>query len=118
MTGTTKSRSYDMSKDLPGVPEGRVVQESLTHLVINIVPSARYGGSEGDLIRTRVAMSYGLGSEVKIEVRRLEQIPRKRSGKFRSVVSRRSGQQAAQGAISASNSLQCKRVNVERVVQK
>ena len=93
MTGTTKSRSYDMSKDLPGVPEGRVVQESLTHLVINIVPSARYGGSEGDLIRTRVAMSYGLGSEVKIEV------PRERNGKFCPVVSRRTGQQAAQGAI-------------------
>jgi hypothetical protein len=50
-------------------------------------------------------MSYGVGSEVKIKVRRLEQIPRMRSGKFRSVVSRRSGQQAAQGAISASNSL-------------
>ena len=75
MTGTTKSRSYDMSKEPPRVPEEQVVQESLTHLVINIVPSARYGGSEGDLIRTRVAMSYGLGSEVKIEVRRLEQIP-------------------------------------------
>ena len=75
MTGTTKSRSYDMSKEPPRVPEGQVVQESLSHLVINIVPSARYGGSEGDLIRTRVAVSYGLGSEVEIEVRRLEQFP-------------------------------------------
>ena len=107
MTGTTKSRSYDMSKEPPRVPEEQVVQESLTHLVINIniVPSARHGGSEGDLIRTRVSMSYGLGSEVKIEVRRLEQIPRKRSGKFRPVVSPLSGQQATQGAISASNRL-------------
>ena len=91
-------------KELPGVAESQVVQESLTHLVINIVPSAQYGGSEADLIRTRVATRYGLGSEVKIEVRRLEQIPRERNGKFRPVVSRLNGLPGAQAATSASNS--------------
>ena len=91
-------------KELPGVAESQVVQESLTHLVINIVPSAQYGGSEADLIRTRVATRYGLGSEVKIEVRRLEQIPRERNGKFRPVVSHLSGLPGAQAATSASNS--------------
>jgi len=92
-------------KELQGVAEGQVVQESLTHLVINIVPSAVYAGSEDDIIRTRLVMRYGVGPEVKIEVRHLEQIPRERNGKFRAVVSRLNGQPMAQGMARASDSV-------------
>ena len=74
-------------KDLPGVAEAQVVQESLTHLIINIVPSVRYGGSEGDTIRKRMRSHYDLASDYQIEVRRLEKIPRESNGKFRPVVS-------------------------------
>jgi phenylacetate-CoA ligase len=74
-------------KDLPGVAESQVVQESLTHLVINIVPSVQYVGSEADTIRSRLLSRYGLGPDYKIEVRRLEKIPRGRNGKFRPVIS-------------------------------
>jgi phenylacetate-CoA ligase len=89
-------------KELPGVAEGQVVQESLTHLVINIVPSAKYGGSEADMVRTRVVTRYGLGPEVKIEVRRLQRIPREENGKFRPVISRLTGHPTAH-ADSSSN---------------
>jgi hypothetical protein len=85
-------------KDLPGVAEAQVVQESLTHLVINIVPSVHYGGSEADMIRTRMLSRYDLGPDYQIEIRRLEKIPRERNGKFRTVVSHLNSQSVAQGA--------------------
>jgi phenylacetate-CoA ligase len=75
-------------KELKGVAEGQVVQEALTHFVINILPTREYHQSDADTIRQRLVTRYGLGPEMKIEVRRLDHIPREKSGKFRPVISR------------------------------
>jgi phenylacetate-CoA ligase len=74
-------------KELKGVAEGQVVQEALTHLVINIVPTREYHESDASTIRERLVTRYGLGTDINIEVRLLEHIPREKSGKFRPVIS-------------------------------
>jgi phenylacetate-CoA ligase len=103
--GRGMMRCEFLFKDLPGVAEAQVVQESLTHLVINIVPSVQYGGSEADMIRTRMRSRYGLGPDYQIEVRRLEKIPRERNGKFRPVVSHLNIQLVAQGAARSEDNV-------------
>ena len=103
--GRGMMRCEFLFKDLPGVAEAQVVQESLTHLVINIVPSVQYGGSEADMIRTRMRSRYGLGPDYQIEVRPLERIPRERNGKFQPVVSHLNIQSVAQGAARANNNV-------------
>jgi phenylacetate-CoA ligase len=103
--GRGMMRCEFLFKDLPGVAEAQVVQESLTHLVINIVPSVQYGGSEADMIRTRMLARYDLGPDYQIEVRRLEEIPRERNGKFRPVVSHLNIQSVAQAAARANNNV-------------
>jgi phenylacetate-CoA ligase len=74
-------------KELKGVAEGQVVQEALTHLVINIVPTREYHESDASTIRERLVTRYGLGPDINIELRLLEHIPREKSGKFRPVIS-------------------------------
>jgi hypothetical protein len=78
-------------KELKGIAEGQVVQESITHLVINIVPSPEFTEADVDVIRQRMVTRYGIGSEMRIEIRRLERIPREKNGKFRPVISRLRG---------------------------
>jgi phenylacetate-CoA ligase len=75
-------------KELKGVAEGQVVQEALTHLVINIAPTRDYHESDARTIRERLVTRYGLGPDMNIEIRLLEHIPREKSGKFRPVISR------------------------------
>ena len=103
--GRGMMRCEFLFKDLPGVAEAQVVQESLTHLVINIVPSVQYGGSEADTIRTRMRSRYDLGPDYEIEVRRLDIIPRERNGKFRPVVSHLNMQSVGQAAAAANNNV-------------
>jgi phenylacetate-CoA ligase len=78
-------------KELKGITEGQVIQESVTHLVINIVPSSEFTEADVDVIRQRMVTRYGIGSEMRIEIRRLERIPREKNGKFRPVISRLNG---------------------------
>jgi phenylacetate-CoA ligase len=103
--GRGMMRCEFLFKDLPGVAEAQVVQESLTHLVINIVPSVQYDGSEADVIRTRMLARYDLGPRYTIEVRLLEKIPRERNGKFRPVVSHLDIQSVGQAVARTKNSV-------------
>jgi phenylacetate-CoA ligase len=75
-------------KELRGVAEGQVVQEEPDFLVINVVPTAQYSPRDAETIRKRLEARYGLGPEMRIEVRLLDEMPREKNGKFRPVVSR------------------------------
>lgn len=75
-------------KDLRGVAEAQVVQEEPTLLVINLVPTAEYTPQDWESIRERLATRFGLGPEMRVDLKVLDQIPRERNGKFRPVVSR------------------------------
>jgi phenylacetate-CoA ligase len=75
-------------KGLSGISVGQVVQETLNHLVINVVPSQQFTPNEMEAIVQRIVSTYGLGRDVNIEVRLVENIPREKNGKFRPVISR------------------------------
>ncbi len=72
-------------RDLPGVAQFKIVQHSLDHTSVQLVPGP---GFDSDLeSRIRSGMRERLGAGVAIDVERVESIAAERSGKFRYVVS-------------------------------
>lgn len=68
--------------DLP-IREGQVVQEAMGAFYVNVVPDAGFGDGVEAIIQERMRQRLG---EARIEVRRVESIPRGANGKFRAVV--------------------------------
>jgi phenylacetate-CoA ligase len=73
-------------KELSGVAEAQIIQETLDRLVVRIVPTPSYSPADEDAIRKRAAQR--LGSEITVEVHTVTNIPREPNGKLRAVVSR------------------------------
>jgi len=73
-------------RDLPGVKEFKIVQESLNLTRIFLVTDAAFQpGSEQTII---TGFKRRLGNEVNIEIERVVSIPKEASGKFRYIVSK------------------------------
>jgi phenylacetate-CoA ligase len=72
-------------KGMDHVAEAQLVQDSLEHLQVLVVPRSEY--VEGDSRHILDALRERLGSDMKIEIRQVDDIPRSASGKFRYVVS-------------------------------
>lgn len=85
--GRGMMRLDNVFKGLSGIAVGQVVQESLTRLVVNLVPTRDYSPTEGETVARRIVSTYQLGPDVNIEVRLLDDIPREKNGKFRPVIS-------------------------------
>lgn len=64
----------------------QVIQESLNRIRVKIVPSDQFSAEEEATLTE--GLRERLGSEMKIEVELVEEIPREASGKFRWVISR------------------------------
>lgn len=73
-------------RQLEGLAEGQIVQESLDRFVVNVVPLSSYSRADAEKIRAR--MIVRLGPQITVEIRELDAIPREPSGKLRAVVSR------------------------------
>lgn len=73
-------------RDLPGVKQFRIVQESLDLTCVQIVADKRFGAEQAAGIEN--GFKARLGRNVKVAIERVEEIPLERSGKFRYVVSR------------------------------
>ena len=73
-------------KPLKHVAMSQLVQETLDHVVVNLVPTEGYDRHEEASLVT--ALEARLGSGVRIEVRHVAAIPREKSGKFRWVISK------------------------------
>jgi phenylacetate-CoA ligase len=72
-------------RDLPGIRTFKVVQESRAHTRVLLVPEA---GFRPEAVQTIVsAFQRRLGSEVRVDVERVDEIAPERSGKFRYIVS-------------------------------
>ena len=73
-------------RDIPGVGEFRIVQESLAHTRVEVVA----GDIDRDKLVAVIQESFRrrLGQQVAVTVDFLESIPREQSGKFRYVVSK------------------------------
>lgn len=72
-------------RDIPGIASFKVVQETLQRVVVQIVPGENCGPEVENLISTGIKAR--LGQSVDVEVSRVVDIPRERSGKYRYVQS-------------------------------
>lgn len=73
-------------KPLKHVAISQLVQETLDHVVVNLVPTEGYDrGEEASLVS---ALEARLGRGVRIDVNHVASIPREKSGKFRWVISK------------------------------
>lgn len=72
-------------RDLPGIAQFKVVQESLQRVSVSVVPDAAYGEAVAERVRGGLRQRLGAGVDVVVEV--VDVIPPERSGKFRYVVS-------------------------------
>jgi phenylacetate-CoA ligase len=73
-------------KPLKHVAVSQLIQETPDHIVVNLVPTQGYDRQEEASLVS--ALQARLGSEVRIDVRHVDAIPREKSGKFRWVISK------------------------------
>ncbi|MFN0316535.1 MAG: phenylacetate--CoA ligase family protein [Burkholderiales bacterium] len=72
-------------RDLPGIKQFKIEQESLDRTTVHVVPGEGFGADTRQIIMT--GMKARLGASVDIVVNTVINIPAERSGKFRYVVS-------------------------------
>lgn len=72
-------------RDLPGVRQFKIVQESLRLTRVQLVVTEQFGPESIETIST--SFKRRLGQHVQVDVEKVGQIPSERSGKFRYVVS-------------------------------
>ncbi|MDO9094858.1 MAG: phenylacetate--CoA ligase family protein [Rubrivivax sp.] len=82
-------------RDLPGVQSFKIVQETLLHTVVQLVVDERFVRAQSaDIV---LAFKRRLGDAVQVDLQFVERIAAEKSGKFRYVVSRVTGQPPAAG---------------------
>lgn len=69
-------------KDLP-IREAQIIQESLSHIRVRVVPAAGYAERDQDSIAQRLRDRVG---DMEISFEQVERIPRSANGKFRAVI--------------------------------
>jgi len=69
--------------DLP-IVEAQIIQTSLEHILIRVVPTSRYTRTDSETIIKRLLGRVG---EMNIELELIEHIPRSANGKFRAIIS-------------------------------
>lgn len=72
-------------RDIPGIASFKVIQETLQRVVVHIVPSDSCGQQVEALISEGIKAR--LGQNVDVEILRVSEIPREKSGKYRYVQS-------------------------------
>jgi phenylacetate-CoA ligase len=73
-------------KPMTHIAESQIIQEELGRIRIKVVP--RPGYDEGDQAKLLASLRERLGNEIRLEIERVETIPREARGKFRWVVSK------------------------------
>ncbi len=86
-------------RDLPGIERFKIVQESLQHTRVLLVPGAGYRPAMAETVRAGFRQRLGAGVAVEVEV--VSEIPAEKSGKFRYVVSRVASADSAPAQFSA-----------------
>jgi phenylacetate-CoA ligase len=78
-------RFHGIFVDQPHVREGQIVQETLSRIRVNVVPTPGFGAADSAEIARRIRQR--LGEDVEVAVEQVRQIPRTKAGKFKAVVS-------------------------------
>lgn len=84
--GRQMVRFHGIFTGQPHVREGQIIQESLDHIHVKIVPVDGFGTGDVTDIVSRVQQR--LGASVQVTVETVDAIPRTKSGKFKAVVSK------------------------------
>ena len=71
---------------LKGVAEGQIIQEGLDRFLVNIVANPAYCAEDSEAIKARIMQR--VGSDIDVQVRLVDSIPREPNGKFRVVISK------------------------------
>jgi phenylacetate-CoA ligase len=78
-------RFHGIFVDQPHVREGQIIQETVEHIRVKIVPTGDYGpADEQDIIRR---IQQRLTADMRVVVEVVDAIPRTKAGKFQAVVS-------------------------------
>ncbi len=80
------SRLDFIFKTIQNVREAQLVQERVDHLRVRVVPRPGFGAADEEQIRAN--LRDRLGDAIRIQVERVDEIPRLPSGKFRYVISK------------------------------
>lgn len=72
-------------RDLPGVRQFKIVQESLAHTRILLATDERF--DEANILNIRAGIQRRLGEGVRVDIERVAEVPKEKSGKYRYVVS-------------------------------
>jgi len=82
--GRRIGRMDHVFKDVENILEAQIVQDTLDELVIRVVPSPKFGGSEEKILLKNASDRVGDGILIRIE--RTDSLERTRSGKLRNVI--------------------------------
>ena len=84
--GRQMVRFHGVFVDQPNIVEAQVIQESVNHIHVKLVPMPDYNTKdEADVI---ARIKQRLGDEMRVTVETIAKIPREKSGKFKAVVSK------------------------------
>ncbi|GBL45743.1 coenzyme F390 synthetase [Sulfuriferula multivorans] len=72
-------------RDLPGVRQFKIVQESLALTRVLLATDSQF--DEANIGKILSGIQQRLGSEVRVEIERMDEVPKEKSGKYRYVVS-------------------------------
>lgn len=75
------------------IKEAQIIQDSLNHVMVLVVPAANYGDAQAHSIRRRLEERLGA---MTVDIRAVDSIPRSANGKFRAVVCRLTQAEKAQ----------------------
>jgi len=86
LDGREINRFHGIFIDLDHVIEGQIVQEKRDLISVNVVAAAGFNERDEEVIRRRISGERLPG--MRVEIRKVDQIERSASGKFRAVISR------------------------------
>lgn len=78
--------SFNVFKWTTGIAASQIVQESVDHFVLKLVPGAGYDPSQAQVAVN--ALRERVGAEVRVDVQVVDDLPRGANGKLRAVVSK------------------------------
>jgi len=91
LDGREINRFHGIFIDLDHVIEGQIVQQQRDLICVNVVPAAGFGERDEEVIRRRISGERLPG--IRVDIRKVDQIERTASGKFRAVISHVRSQQ-------------------------
>jgi phenylacetate-CoA ligase len=78
--------SFNVFKWTTGIAASQIVQETVDHFVLKLVPGEGYDSRQAEV--AVAALRERVGADVRVDVQVVDDLPRGANGKFRAVVSR------------------------------